>query len=273
MSRQSSLYVCPSVCLYVTWKRLCYLSIRSGSAVAFLNAGDRVEEVAEGELRQLHATPFRLVAPHESWVARLRQDLVRGIRARTPDRGSGPWLRSTTHQAQLLGNVAQGVSRSFMLPMNQLLCTLQDLLDAVEFDRADLCANGDKVVVPADIDAPDGALLARLNYVDGLASVQIEDDECAFVVAGDQVRTGLGEGEGAYGAGDREHQAHALARLNRPEAHLLVRAAGRHIVHIWVELNDLNVGDVACQNAQRAVIPLVPYAGRPIVRARCEVVA
>ena len=46
------------------------------STVAFLDAADSVEEVAVGEFHELYTATLGLVAPDESWMVRLAQDLL-----------------------------------------------------------------------------------------------------------------------------------------------------------------------------------------------------
>ena len=65
-----------------------------------------------------------------------------------------------------------------------LLGALKDFLQTVELDWAYLGSNGDKTVVPIDVDTPNSALLACLNDIDWLTAVQIEHNESAFVVSG-----------------------------------------------------------------------------------------
>ena len=41
------------------------------SAIAFFNAADRVEEIAEGELHELHPASLGLVTSDEGWMSSL----------------------------------------------------------------------------------------------------------------------------------------------------------------------------------------------------------
>ena len=66
-----------SVYLSIAWCSALGLSeLECLSAVCLLDARDRIEEVAEGELDELDAAALRLVAPDKGWVARLGQYLV-----------------------------------------------------------------------------------------------------------------------------------------------------------------------------------------------------
>ena len=68
-----------------------------------------------------------------------------------------------------------------------LFCSHEYLLDAVELNRAHFSTDRDQGVIPVDVDGPDSSLLAGLNDINGRAALQIEDDQCTFVISSDQV--------------------------------------------------------------------------------------
>ena len=112
--------------LFVRWQSFAFWP----SAIAFLDAADRVEEIAEGELHELHPASLRLVTPDKGWMISLRQELLWSRRRRI-------WLLQglcgTYLGASELGVTLADVSVSAAgcLVSVSLLCSGQDLLDAV----------------------------------------------------------------------------------------------------------------------------------------------
>ena len=99
------------------------------SAVAFFDAADRVEEIAEGELHELNSASFGLITPDEGWMSSLRQELLWSRCRRI-------WLLQglcgTYLGASELGVTLADVScAAGCLVSVSLLCSGQNLLDAV----------------------------------------------------------------------------------------------------------------------------------------------
>lgn len=70
---------------------------------------------------------------------------------------------------------------------------LQDDFHIVEFDTSNFGPNGDQVVFPADINRPDGPLLARLDDIDCRPFNEIKDNQLACIVTGQKEKTIFGE--------------------------------------------------------------------------------
>ena len=64
------------ICFFgVHWQN-CLSARPFDSAITFFDAADRVEEIAEGELHELHPASLGLVASDEGWMISLRQELL-----------------------------------------------------------------------------------------------------------------------------------------------------------------------------------------------------
>ena len=108
----------------------------AASAVCLLDAGDCVEEVAEGELDELDSAALRLVAPNKGRVTRFRQDLVLAT----------SWLRPCWRCVGCIGrgrlaSIARLVEGASLVAVKLLFGPLKDFLNAVELNRSDFCAD------------------------------------------------------------------------------------------------------------------------------------
>ena len=72
-----------------------------------------------------------------------------------------------------------------------LTCLLLDFIEVVELDGAFFRADGEYLVIPANVHGPDGLGLRSLNDLDWSGLHNVEDDDLSIVVSCEKVISGL----------------------------------------------------------------------------------